>query len=159
MRLPHTEGSVLPEWIDANGHMNLAYYVVLFDQATDAIYEAMGVGQAYRDTTGFSTFTAETHTIYEREVRVGERVRITSHLLGVDAKRMHYFHEMFHAEGGHRVAAQELLALHIDLRVRRVAPFGAELLGRLQAVVRARVGEPMPEGVGRRITMPTARPA
>src|SRR5665213_2371647 len=99
MRLPQTEGSVLPEWIDANGHMNLAYYVVLFDLATDAIYDAIGVGQAYRDTTGGSTFTAETHTLYEREVRVGERVRITSHVLGVDAKRLHYFHEMFHAGG------------------------------------------------------------
>ena len=60
---------VLPEWIDANGHMNLAYYVVLFDQATDLLYDALGVGQAYRDATGNSTFTAETHTLYEREVR------------------------------------------------------------------------------------------
>lgn len=158
MRLPHTEGSVLPEWIDANGHMNLAYYVVLFDLATDTIYDALGVGQAYREATGNSTFTAETHTLYEREVRVGERVRITSHLLGADAKRLHYFHEMFHAEQGHRVATQELMALHIDLRVRRTTPFAPELLQRLQAAVRAGVGEPLPEGVGRRIAMPVARP-
>jgi acyl-CoA thioester hydrolase len=157
MRLPQTEGSVLPEWIDANGHMNLAYYVVLFDLATDAIYDAIGVGQAYRDTTGNSTFTAETHTLYEREVRVGERVRITSHVLGVDTKRLHYFHEMFHAEGGHRVAAQELMALHIDLRVRRTTAFPAALLARIDAVVRA--GGPTPEGVGRRIAMPAARGA
>src|SRR5665213_1267050 len=150
MRLPQTEGSVLPEWIDANGHMNLAYYVVLFDLATDAIYDAIGVGQAYRDTTGGSTFTAETHTLYEREVRVGEHVRITSHLLGADAKRLHYFHEMFHAEAGYRVAAQELMALHIDLRVRRTTAFAPALLERIQAVVRARAGEAMPEGVGRR---------
>ena len=121
--MPHFEGVVLPEWIDANGHMNLAYYVVLFDQATDLLYDMLGVGQAYRDATGNSTFTAETHTLYEREVRVGERVRVVPHLLGADAKRLHYFHEMFHAEGGHRVAAQELIALHIDLSVRRVAPF------------------------------------
>ena len=60
------EGEVLPEWIDANGHMNLAYYVVLFDQATDLLYDALGVGQAYRNVTGNSTFTAETHTLYER---------------------------------------------------------------------------------------------
>jgi acyl-CoA thioester hydrolase len=157
MRLPETEGSVLPEWIDANGHMNLAYYVVLFDQATDVVYEALGVGQAYRDATGNSTFTAETHTLYDREVLVGERVRIVTRLLGVDAKRIHYFHEMFHAEGGHRVAAQELMGLHIDLRVRRVAPFPADLLGRLQAAVQAQAGEPLPEGIGRRIAMPAPR--
>jgi acyl-CoA thioester hydrolase len=157
MRLPQTEGSVLPEWIDNNGHMNLAYYVVLFDRATDTVYDALGVGQAYREATGNSTFTAETHTLYEREVRVNERVRIVGHLLGVDAKRLHYFHEMFHAEDGHRVAAQELIALHIDLRVRRTTPFAPALLEQLQAVVRARAGEPLPEGVGRRITMPAAR--
>src|SRR5580692_10620455 len=122
MDLPQHEATVRPEWIDANGHMNLAYYVMVFDFGTDALYDALGIGQAYRDATGNSTFTAESHIIYEREVRVGERVRVVSYLLGADSKRLHYFHEMFHVEGGHRVAAQELLALHIDLRVRRVAP-------------------------------------
>jgi acyl-CoA thioester hydrolase len=67
---------------------------------------------------------------------------------------MHSFLEMFHAEGGYRVAAQEILALHIDLSVRRVAPFPAELSARLQAAVRERAGKPVPHGVGRRIAMP-----
>ena len=154
MQFPTFEGEVLPQWIDANGHLNLAYYVVLFDQATDLLYDEIGVGQAYRDATGNSTFTAETHTMYEREVRVGERVRVVPHLLGADAKRLHYFHEMFHAEHGHRVAAQELIALHIDLSVRRVAPFPPELSVRLQSAVRARAGQKLPSGVGRRIAMP-----
>jgi acyl-CoA thioester hydrolase len=154
MEFPHCNGVVLPEWIDANGHMNLAYYVVLFDQATDLMYDELGVGQAYRDATGNSTFTAETHTLYEREVRAGERVRVVPHLLGADAKRMHYFHEMFHVEGGHRVAAQELLALHIDLSVRRVAPFPEGVAERLRQAVQARGGRPLPKGVGRRISLP-----
>jgi len=157
MQFPACEGVVLPEWIDANGHMNLAYYVVLFDLATDAMYDVLGVGQAYRDATGNSTFTAEAHTLYEREVRVGERVRVVPHLLGADAKRLHYFHEMFHAESGHRVAAQELLALHIDLSIRRVAAFPDDLAARLQQAVRARDGRPLPDGAGRRIAMPAAR--
>ena len=154
MEFPHAEGVVLPEWIDANGHMNLAYYVVLFDQATDLMYDVLGVGQTYRDTTGNSTFTAETHTLYEREVRLGERVRVVPHLLGVDAKRLHYFHEMFHAEGGHRLAAQELIALHVDMSVRRAAPFPPDLLATLQRAAWARSGQPLPKGVGRRISMP-----
>ena len=129
MRLPQTEGSVRAEWIDANGHMNLGYYVILFDQATDIVYDALDVGTAYRQATGNSAFTVEAHTLYERELLVGERVRITTRLLGVDAKRLHYFHEMFHIEGGHRVAAQELMALHIDMGTRRVAPFPPEVLG------------------------------
>jgi len=159
MRLPQTEGQVRPEWIDNNDHMNLAYYVLLFDLATDTIYDALGIGHAYRQATGNSTFTAEAHTIYERELRVGERVRITSHLLGADAKRLHYFHEMFHAEQGHRVAAQELLALHIDLRVRRTTAFASALMARLEAAVQACAEEPLPLGVGRRIAMPTPRTA
>src|SRR5271156_2831676 len=144
MRLPQTEGSVLPERIDNNDHMNLAYYVLLFDLATDTVYDALGIGQAYRAATGHSTFTAEAHTIYERELRVGERVRITSHLLGADAKRLHYFHEMFHAEQGHRVAGQELIALHIDMSLRRVAPFPADVAGRLQRALRALGDRPLP---------------
>jgi acyl-CoA thioester hydrolase len=154
MDFPHLESAVLPEWIDANGHMNLAYYVVLFDQATDLLYDELGVGQAYRDATGYSTFTAETHTLYEREVREGERIRVVPYLLGADAKRLHYFHEMFHAKSGHRVAAQELIALHIDLSVRRVAPFPSDVFARLQQVVRAHGDRPVPNGVGRRIAMP-----
>ena len=157
MRLPQTEGFVRPEWIDNNDHMNLAYYVLLFDLATDTVYDALGIGHAYRASTGNSTFTAEAHTIYERELRLGERVRITSHLLGADAKRLHYFHEMFHADQGHRVAAQELLALHIDLRVRRTTAFAPELLKRIQTVARAGAEEPLPAGVGRRIAMPAPR--
>ena len=157
MDFPYLDGVVLPEWIDANGHMNLAYYVVLFDQATELLYDELGVGQAYRDATGNSTFTAETHTLYEREVGVGERVRVVPYLLGVDTKRLHYFHEMFHAEGGHRVAAQELLALHIDMSARRVAPFPDDVSARLRQAVRERAGAPLPNGVGRRIAVPADR--
>jgi acyl-CoA thioester hydrolase len=87
-------------------------------------------------------------------VRAGERVRVVAHLLAADAKRLHYFHEMFHAEGGHRVAAQELLALHIDMSVRRVTPFPDDLHVRIQDAVRERAGRELPNGVGRRITMP-----
>jgi acyl-CoA thioester hydrolase len=154
MDLPVFEGVVLPEWIDVNGHMNMAYYVVLFDQATDLMYDTLGIGQAYRDATGNSTFTAETHTRYEREVHVGERVRVTLHLLDVDPKRLHYFLEMFHAERGYRVATQELLGLHIDLSVRRVAPMPPALYAEIQAVAREYAGKPVPMGVGRRIGMP-----
>ena len=158
MHLPQTEGVVRPDWIDSNGHLNLAYYVVMFDHATDALYEALDIGQAYRERTGNSCFTAETHTIYERELRLGEKVRITSHLLAVDAKRMLYFHEMFHAEQGHRCAAQELIALHVDLRIRKTAPWPAAVLETLQGVVRARGDTPWPAGVGRKITMPGLKP-
>src|ERR1039458_668673 len=145
---------VLPEWIDSNGHMNLAYYVVVFDLATDVLYDALGIGNAYREATGHSCFTVETHTLYEREVMVGEELRVGTHLLGVDSKRVHYFHEMFHVASGTRAAAQELLALHIDMRVRRVVPFPADRKAAIDAMLRTRDGAVLPKGAGRRISLP-----
>ena len=141
--------TVRPEWIDSNGHLNLAYYVVVFDLGTDRLYDALGIGNAYREATGNSCFTAETHTLYEREVTVGEPLRVATTLLGVDTKRLHYFHEMFHGTEGHRVAAQELLALHIDMGVRRVAAFPADRLAAINVALRAQGERPMPKGVGR----------
>jgi acyl-CoA thioester hydrolase len=145
---------VRPEWIDSNGHMNLAYYVVVFDLATDKLYAKLGIGDAYREATGNSCFTAETHTLYEREVRVGEKLLVHTWLLGADAKRLHYFHELFHADSGERSAVQELMALHIDMRMRRVAPFPDEQRIVLADAVTSYAPAQHPKGAGRRIAMP-----
>lgn len=149
-----TEATVQPEWIDSNGHMNLAFYVVVFDLATDAMYKALEIGDDYRAASGNSCFTAETHTLYERETHLGDRLMVRSWLLGADAKRIHYFHEMFDAASGERSAAQELMALHIDMGLRRVAPFPPDVHDRLQAAVRTYAPAEAPRGVGRRIALP-----
>jgi acyl-CoA thioester hydrolase len=148
------EAVVRPEWIDSNGHLNLAYYVVVFDLATDAFYTALGIGDAYRDATGFSCFTAETHTLYEREVHLGDKLLVRAWLLGADTKRVHYFHEMYHVESGERSAAQELMALHIDMSIRRVAPFPAERYAALRQAVAGYAPATLPKGAGRKIAMP-----
>jgi acyl-CoA thioester hydrolase len=148
------EDVVRPEWIDSNGHLNLAYYVVIFDNATDAFYDALGIGMSYRAASGNSCFTAETHTVYEREVHLGDRVRVRCWLLGADAKRVHYFHEMFHTDSGERAATQELMALHIDMRVRRVSPFPEERQAVLADFTRRHAPQAPPKGAGRRIAMP-----
>jgi len=148
------EDVVRPEWIDSNGHMNLAYYVVVFDLATDKLYKVLGIGDAYREATGNSCFTAETHTVYEREVRLGDRLHVHTWLLGADAKRLHYFHELFHSDSGERSAVQELMALHIDMRVRRVAPFPVEQRAALERATAKYAPENPPDGTGRRIAMP-----
>ncbi|WP_428486465.1 thioesterase family protein [Rhodopila sp.] len=148
------EAVVRPEWIDSNGHLNLAYYVVVFDLATDALYNALDIGDAYRDASSYSCFTAETHTLYEREVHLGDKLRVSSWLLGADTKRLHYFHEMFHVESGERSAAQELLALHIDMRIRRVAPFPPERYAFLQRMVSDHAPATPPRGAGRKIALP-----
>jgi len=156
------EGSVLPAWIDGNGHMNLAYYVVLFDYATDAIFEALGFGETYRVAQNHGPFAVESHILYEHELLVDQRVRVSTWVLGVDAKRLHLAHEMhiLSPDGtlhGRRAAAQELLYLHVDLAARRVAPFPADLRAGLEAAATVHAGLERPAWVGRRIEMPPDR--
>lgn len=148
------EAVVRPEWIDGNGHMNLAYYVVVFDHATDLFCDRVDLGDAYRDRTGNGIFAVETHTLYGRELRLGEHVRVRTVLLGADAKRFHLAHEMIHVKEGVRAAAQEILFLHVDLRTRRVAPFPPALMGRMQDALADHAALPRPDWVGRRITTP-----
>jgi len=148
------QGEVLPEWIDANGHMNLAYYIVLFDYATDLLFDAIDIGRTYKEATNHGTFVAETHNLYERELLVGERVRITTQILGADGKRLHLAHEMFSRASGSRAATQELMYLHIDLGARRVVPWLPEAHGRVAAATAAHRRLGRPDWAGRRIAMP-----
>src|SRR5215469_4826494 len=127
-------GEVLPEWIDANDHMNLAYYTVLFDHATDALFDAIGIG------TNHGTFVVETHNLYERELLRGDRVRIATEILGSDDKRLHLAHEMFMIKNGRRAAMQELMYLHVDLTARRVVPFPEPVRERVAAAAAAHAG-------------------
>ena len=93
-------GEVLPEWIDYNNHMNLAYYTVLFDRSTDLLFDELGLGLDYRRDRQLGTFVAETHNLYERELLVGAGVRVATQILGADDKRLHLGHEMFALDGG-----------------------------------------------------------
>lgn len=148
------EGEVRPEWIDYNGHMNLAYYIVLFDQATDLLFDGIGLGLDYRRDTGKGTFVVETHTVYENELLVGARIRVATQILGSDDKRLHLGHEMFAIDSDRRAAMQELMFLHVDLVARRVCPFLPELRETVVAWTAAHATLPRPAWSGRRIAMP-----
>jgi acyl-CoA thioester hydrolase len=148
---------VRPEWIDYNGHMNVAYYVVVFDNATDALFDALGFDAAWRARTGRSFFAVEGHIRYLGETKLGQNLAVESRLLAVDAKRIHYFHTM-RVEGADAIAATfECLSLHVDMATRRSAKFSAEDLARAQAAVAAQSALPPPEGVGRAVTMRASR--
>jgi acyl-CoA thioester hydrolase len=153
------EGEVRAEWIDYNGHMNLAYYTVLFDYATDLLFDELGLGLDYRRATQHGTFVAETHNLYERELLVGWRVRIATQIVAADSKRLHLAHAMFALDGGYRAATQELMFLHVDLAARRVSPFPEELRRRIAEAAAAHAVLPRPDWVGRRIAMPDDRPS
>ena len=136
--------TVEPQWIDYNGHLNMAYYNVLFDRAVDEAYELIGVGLDYLKRHKHSTFTAEVHVRYLRELRDGDPVRVTFQLLGYDAKRIHYFEQLFHAAEGWVSATSENMTLHVDMTTKKVAPFPDSVMRSL----------PRPEAAGRRIAMP-----
>src|SRR5260370_38894389 len=109
------EGEVLPEWIDGNDHMNLAYYTVLFDYATDVLFDAIGIGRQYKDSTNKGTFVVETHNSYESELLVGDRVRVSTQILATDSMRLHHAADMFMVDTSKRVATRTLMFLHDSL--------------------------------------------
>ncbi|SRR5579875_14583 len=148
---------VEPQWIDYNGHLNMAYYNVLFDRAVDEVYELIGIGLPYLRATAHSTFTAEVHVRYLRELHEGDPVRVTWQLLDYDEKRIHYFEQLLHAEEGWLSATSENMTLHVDMTAKKVAPFPAAVMQRLARVKEAHARLPRPEGVGRRIAMPEKR--
>jgi acyl-CoA thioester hydrolase len=150
-------GEVAPEWIDLNGHMNLAYYTVLFDYATDLLFETIGIGKQYKRATNHGTFVVETHNLYEQELLVGEQVRVVTQILAADHQRLHLAHEMYRLTDNRRGAAQELMFLSIDLNLRRVVPFLPIVRNNVIAAAAAHTDLPRPAWVGRRLAMPAPR--
>lgn len=144
---------VEPGWIDYNGHLNMAYYNVLFDRAVDEVYELLALGLDYVKTHAHSTFTAEVHLRYLRELHAGDPVRVTFQLLDFDAKRMHYFEALRHAEQGWLSATSENMALNVDMVAKKVGPFPDHVMERLAQMKAAHDKLPLPDGVGRRIEM------
>jgi acyl-CoA thioester hydrolase len=119
-------GAVQADWIDYNGHMNIAYYMLVFDRASDVLFDRLGVGAAYRQRANHTLYVLEAHITYERELREGDALRVTAQIIDADAKRLHFFLAMHHAEEGFLAATIEMLALHVDLAGPRSVPFAAE---------------------------------
>jgi len=145
--------SVQPAWIDYNGHMNLAYYMLAFDHATDAFFDYLGLGEAYLKANDASTFTLEGHITYDRELMAGAAMRFETQLLAHDAKRLHYIHFMYHADEGYLASTNELISLHVDMTARKSAPMPEAVSARLDAVAAAHGKLPHPEQAGRVISI------
>lgn len=142
---------VRPEWIDHNGHMNMGYYLVVFDFATDEFFRWIGLGEGHRRAARVTTFALEAHVTYHREVREGDPLRFTTLLLAHDAKRIHYLHQMYHATDGYLAATNELMSLHVSEETRRGAPMAPEVLERLRAIQAVHDRLERPPQVGRRM--------
>ena len=146
-----------PQWIDYNGHLNMAYYNVMFDRAVDQMWLTLGIGPGYMKERGGSTFTAECHVRYVREIHLGDPLQVSVLLLGADEKRLHTFEELRHAKQGWLSATSENMSVHIDISSRRTAPFPPDIMARIAAVADAHAAAPRPEGIGRKVAMPSKR--
>jgi acyl-CoA thioester hydrolase len=151
-----TEGVVRPEWIDINGHMNVAYYVLAFDKAVDDLWARFGITDEYIRSGAGTTFAVECHVTYQRELREGDPYRVTSEILAYDEKRIHQFQRMYHAEEKFLSATAEWMNLHVDLETRRVSPWPASVLQALSETTSRQKDRFFPEEAGKR--MAVARP-
>jgi acyl-CoA thioester hydrolase len=143
-----------PGWIDYNGHLNMAYYNVMFDRAVDEAFDLLGIGQEYVKAERHSCFTAEIHVRYLRELHAGGPVRVTFQLLNYDSKRIHYFEQLFHAVDGWVSATSENMALHVDMEAKKTAAFPDAAAKRLAEMKASHGRLPVPDAAGRRIAMP-----
>jgi acyl-CoA thioester hydrolase len=142
---------VKPEWIDYNGHMNVAYYLTVFDLAADAFNDQFGLGAAYRKKTNNSLFALETRLTYQHEVLVNDPIRVSFQLIDLDEKRIHFFERMFHAEKDTLMATAEQLVTHVNLSRRHSSAFPPEIYRKLKTLMDAHAKLPRPAEIDRAI--------
>ncbi|MGH3505078.1 MAG: thioesterase family protein [Nocardioidaceae bacterium] len=129
---PHVE-RVRDEWIDYNGHLSEAYYVLVFGHATDDVMDALGMDEAYRTETGCSLFTVEAHIRYLDQVGPGDELEVRTRLTGGGDKRLNLMHEMY--VGNRLRATEEIVTLHVDTGAGRTAPFPEGVAARIASRV------------------------
>ena len=149
--------NVESKWTDYNGHLNMAYYAVLFDRAADEMFASLGLGPDYVKETNNSFFTLETHTSFANELKAGEQVRIEQQLIGNDAKRVHYVQQMFRGESSYLACVMEVMVSHVDLTTHRTSPFPDDVRVRIEALAAVHKSLPVPPQVGHKIALPPTK--
>jgi len=144
---------VRPEWIDYNGHMNVGYFSVVFDIAADAFFEFLGLTQEFRERHGSTTFALEQHVNFLREVNEGDALRFEARLLDFDAKRFHFYQEMFRVGDDRPAASCEGLSAHVSTATRKTAPMPQPLAERLAAIREAHAVLKRPWQIGHAISV------
>lgn len=138
------------DWIDYNGHLNMAYYNVIFDRGADGALNLLGIGADYARNRNLTIYTAEVHVCYVRELHLGDRVTVTFQLLDHDEKRLRAYQEIRHVDGW-LAATSETLSLHIDMAGPKVAPFPEDIEARVSGMAAAHATLATPERAGRSI--------
>ncbi|WP_240789448.1 acyl-CoA thioesterase [Pseudooceanicola onchidii] len=141
------EMEILPEWIDFNGHLNMAYYGVLFDIGCNHGFNAIGFGADYRRDHGMTSMTADFRIRYLRELLLGDRVRCSFRIVKVGTRAFHYCQELIHSDGW-VAATAETVNLHVDMEARKVVPYTDKLRNALEKMAAEQASSPVPDWVG-----------
>ncbi|MBB3273210.1 MULTISPECIES: thioesterase family protein [Pseudomonas] len=145
---------VQEDWVDYNGHLRDAYYLLIFSYATDALMERIGLDADSRGQSGHSLFTLEAHINYLHEVKLGTEVWVQTQIIGFDGKRVHLYHSLHRAGFDDALAASEQMLLHVDLTGPKSAPLGEPTVQALQALLAQSQDWKKPEHTGRVIGLP-----
>ena len=121
-----TTKKIIKDWTDYNGHMNLSYYILVFDMGAEVILSKFKMGEHSAKTTKKSTMVVETHTTYNKEVKENDEVDVFISYFDHDKKRLHYKLEMFEKSKNNLSATTEVLSLYINLNTRKVSEFEDE---------------------------------
>jgi acyl-CoA thioester hydrolase len=147
-----TTATVRPDWIDYNGHMNMGYYLVAFDQvATDGFYDYLGIGVEHKRAAGKSTFSLAANIDFLREVMDSDGLRFTTQLVDFDHKRLHFLHCLYHADQGYLAATNENLGMYIDMQSRRSTTFSDAQMARFQQELELGRQHGTAEAIGRKL--------
>jgi acyl-CoA thioester hydrolase len=147
--LPPYRDVVRAEWVDYNGHMRDAFYMLVFSYATDALLDFIGLGAAARDARARSVYTLEAHLNCLHETKLQARLRVDTRLVAHDAKRLHLYLEMFADERDKPVAASEQMLLHVDTHGPCATAFDTDVKIRLEGLAAAAAALPPPAYAGR----------
>jgi len=148
--------TVLPEWLDYNNHMNVAYYIAAFDLGIDTLKAVYGIDSEYIENKQRSTVALEAHITYQNEAALGEHLDVHSRILDCDAKRTHLYQEMY--RGDDLLATQETLSISFDLKMRKSCPFDSEIAPRIKQLHEAQQSLATPDWVGRNVGIRKKKP-
>ena len=141
-------GDVDPDWIDYNGHMSESFYLYAFGDASDALFRYIGIDEDYR-AAGKSFYTVETHINYYLEVSAGVTLKYTTQILGLDNKRLHFFHKMFHGLSGELLATTEQMLIHVDMNKSSASEISPDVAETLAKIWQSHQKLPSPKEQGR----------
>jgi len=148
---------VQPAWVDYNGHLRDAFYLLIFSYATDALMDILGLDGDNREASGHSLFTLEVHLNYLHEVKLGAEVEVHTQLIAHDAKRLHLYHSLHRVGDDTELAGNEQMLLHVDLAGPHATPFTEATQERLDAITAAQSELPRPKLLGRVIGLPARK--